>query len=482
MLFIDPMANERVLVVDDEANARRAIATILKEEGYEVREAADGAEALALLPDFSPAAVLTDVRMPQMDGLTFMRRAREGGSDASFVVMTAFASGEAAVEAMRAGAESYLTKPLDMNAVLVVLSKALELRALRTETRTLRERVAGRFRVGNIIGDAPELQGVYSLIHQAAPTRATVLILGESGTGKELVAQALHELSPRKDKPFVKVHCAALSEGLLESELFGHERGAFTGAVGRKEGRFELADGGTLFLDEIGEISPAVQVKLLRVLQSREFERVGGTQTLKVDVRIVAATHRDLEAEVKAGRFREDLYYRLNVVAVTLPPLRRRKGDIPALVSHFLERWNTAYGKNVKGLAPGTLQALMSHDWPGNIRELENAVERAVVLAQGEELTADDLPPVLRGPRPDLALGSTEGSGGASVDVASRLIPGASLATIEREAILRTLDMVQGSTARAAEVLGISVRKIQYKLKEYASGRSGAEGDAAEGS
>ncbi len=476
------MANERVLVVDDEANARRAIATILKEEGYEVREAADGAEALALLPDFSPAAVLTDVRMPQMDGLTFMRRAREGGSDASFVVMTAFASVEAAVEAMRAGAESYLTKPLDMNAVLVVLSKALELRALRTETRTLRERVAERFRVGNIIGDAPELQGVYSLIHQAAPTRATVLILGESGTGKELVAQALHELSPRKDKPFVKVHCAALSEGLLESELFGHERGAFTGAVGRKEGRFELADGGTLFLDEIGEISPAVQVKLLRVLQSREFERVGGTQTLKVDVRIVAATHRDLEAEVKAGRFREDLYYRLNVVAVTLPPLRRRKGDIPALVSHFLERWNTAYGKNVKGLAPGTLQALMSHDWPGNIRELENAVERAVVLAQGEELTADDLPPVLRGPRPDLALGSTEGSGGAGVDVAARLIPGASLATIEREAILRTLDMVQGSTARAAEVLGISGRKIQYKLKAYASGRSGAEGDAAEGS
>jgi DNA-binding NtrC family response regulator len=476
------MANERVLVVDDEANARRAIATILKEEGYEVREAADGAEALALLPDFSPAVVLTDVRMPQMDGLTFMRRAREGGSDASFIVMTAFASVEAAVEAMRAGAESYLTKPLDMNAVLVVLGKALETRALRRETRNLRERVEERFRVGNIIGDAPELQGVYALIRQAAPTRATVLILGESGTGKELVAQALHELSPRKDKPFVKVHCAALSEGLLESELFGHERGAFTGAVGRKEGRFELADGGTLFLDEIGEISAAVQVKLLRVLQSREFERVGGTQTLKVDVRIVAATHRDLEAEVKAGRFREDLYYRLNVVAVTLPPLRRRKGDIPALVSHFLERWNSAYGKGVKGLAPGTLQALMSHDWPGNIRELENAVERAVVLAQGEELTADDLPPVLRGPRPDLALGATEGSGGGSVDVASRLIPGASLATIEREAILRTLDMVQGSTARAAEVLGISVRKIQYKLKEYASGRSGAEADVAEGS
>ncbi|MBF5045741.1 sigma-54-dependent Fis family transcriptional regulator [Aggregicoccus sp. 17bor-14] len=463
------MAKERILVVDDEANARRAIATILAEEGYEVQEAADGLEALGRLPDFSPAVVLTDVRMPQMDGLTLMRRAREAGSDATFVVMTAFASVEAAVEAMRAGAETYLTKPLDMDAVLVVLGKALETRRLKTETVQLRERVAERYRVGNIIGDAPELQGVYALIRQAAPTKATVLILGESGTGKELVAQALHELSPRKDKPFVKVHCAALSEGLLESELFGHERGAFTGAVARKEGRFEMADGGTLFLDEIGEISPAVQVKLLRVLQNREFERVGGTQTLKVDVRIVAATHRDLQAEVKAGRFREDLYYRLNVVAVTLPPLRRRKGDIPALVSHFLERSNAAYGKSLKGLAPGTLQALLSHDWPGNIRELENAVERAVVLAQGEELTADDLPPVLRGPRP-------------SAESGERLIPGATLAAIEREAILRTLEMVQGSTARAAEVLGISVRKIQYKLKEYAGGGSSPDPEASEAS
>ncbi|RKH18814.1 sigma-54-dependent Fis family transcriptional regulator [Corallococcus sp. CA047B] len=456
------MVNERILVVDDEANARRAIATLLKEEGFDVREAPDGEEALGLLADFAPAVVLTDMRMPRMDGLTLMRRAREGGSDATFVVMTAFASVEAAVEAMRAGAENYLTKPLDIDAVLVVLGKTLETRRLRREAHQLRERVAERFRVDNIVGDAPELQGVYALIQQAAPTKATILILGESGTGKELVAQALHNLSPRKERPFVRVHCAALSEGLLESELFGHERGAFTGAVARKEGRFELADGGTLFLDEIGEISPAVQVKLLRVLQSRDFERVGGTQTLKVDVRIVAATHRDLQAEVKAGRFREDLYYRLNVVAVTLPPLRRRKGDIPALVSHFLERCNTAYGKQVTGLAPGTLQALMSHDWPGNIRELENAVERAVVLARGEELTADDLPPVLRGPRP-------------SAESSERLIPGASLAAIEREAILRTLEMVEGSTSRAAEVLGISVRKIQYKLKAYAGGGTGQD-------
>jgi DNA-binding NtrC family response regulator len=452
------MAAERILVVDDEDNARRAIATILGEEGYEVSEASNGVDALARIAEFSPAVVLSDVRMPQMDGLTLLKKAREQGSDATFVMMTAFASVETAVEAMRSGADNYLVKPLDADAVLVILGKALEKRNLRREAESLRDQVRERTRFHNIIGDSPQLQGIYDVVRRAAATRATVLILGESGTGKELIAQALHQESPRKDKSFVRVHCAALSESLLESELFGHEKGSFTGAVARKEGRFELADGGTLFLDEIGEISPAVQVKLLRVLQQREFERVGGTQTIKVDVRIVAATHRDLSAEVKAGRFREDLFYRLNVVSLTLPPLRDRKSDIPALVSHFLEKYSQNYGKEVKGLAPGTLQALLAHDWPGNIRELENAIERAVVLAQGSELTADDLPPVLRGPRP-LGSGSTN------------LIPGASMATIEREAILRTLEMVQGSTSRAAEILGISVRKIQYRLKEYSNGK-----------
>ncbi len=449
------MAKERVLIVDDEVNARQALKTILSEEGFEIAEASDGEEALQRLAEFAPAAVLTDVRMPKMDGLTFLRKAREGGSDATFVVMTAFGSIEMAVEAMAAGAESYLVKPLDVKAVMVVLEKALEKRRLHKDTEQLRARVRERFSFPNIVGDSPELQAVFEVVKQAAPTKATVLILGESGTGKELVAQALHEESPRKDKPFVKVNCAALSESLLESELFGHEKGSFTGAIGRKEGRFELADGGTLFLDEIGEISASLQIKLLRVLQTREFERVGGTQTVKVDVRLVAATNKDLAAEVKAGRFREDLYYRLNVVAVTLPSLRQRKGDIPALVSHFIEKYARSYGKTVKGLAPGTLNALLAHSWPGNVRELENAVERAVVLTKGAELTADDLPPTLRGPRPkDVAGGS--------------LIPGATMAEIEREAILRTMEMVGGSTSRAAEVLGISVRKIQYRLKEYA--------------
>jgi DNA-binding NtrC family response regulator len=462
------MAAERILVVDDEDNARRAIVTILGEEGYEVAEAANGVDALARIAEFSPAVVLSDVRMPHMDGLTLLKKAREQGTDATFVMMTAFASVETAVEAMRAGADNYLVKPLDADAVLVILGKALEKRSLRREAESLRDQVRERTRFHNIIGDSPQLQGVYDVVRRAASTRATVLILGESGTGKELIAQALHQESPRKDKAFVRVHCAALSENLLESELFGHEKGSFTGAVARKEGRFELADGGTLFLDEIGEISPAVQVKLLRVIQQREFERVGGTQTIKVDVRIVAATHRDLAAEVKAGRFREDLFYRLNVVSLTLPPLRERKSDIPSLVNHFLDKYGDNYGKQVKGLAPGTLQALLAHDWPGNIRELENAIERAVVLAQGPELTTDDLPPVLRGPRP---MGSSS----------SNLIPGASMATIEREAILRTLEMVQGSTSRAAEILGISVRKIQYRLKEYSSGKTpSAQEDASE--
>ena len=455
------MSKERILVVDDEANARGALRTILSEEGYEITEAADGEQALALIHEVSPALVLADVRMPKMDGITLLERARAESPDALFLMMTAFGSIEAAVRAMKAGAENYLVKPLDVDSVLVYVGKALEKRRLQREAQGLRERVRERFRLEGMVGESAELQSVYHLIRQVAPTRATVLVLGESGTGKELIAQALHESSERRDKPFIKVSCAALSESLLESELFGHEKGSFTGAALRREGRFELADGGTLFLDEIGEITPATQVKLLRALQQREFERVGGTQTIKVDVRVVAATNRDLGAEVKAGRFREDLFYRLNVVAVTLPPLRRRKGDIPALVSHFIERSAKAYGKPVRGVAPGFINALLAHDWPGNVRELENAIERAVVLTKGNDLTSDDLPPSLSGPR---STSLREGGG---------LIPGATLHAIEREAILRTLEISGGSTAKAAEVLQISPRKIQYRLKEYAAENAG---------
>lgn len=471
------MNRPRILVVDDEANARTALRTLLEEEGYEVAEAGDGEQALDLLPSFAPAVVLTDLRMPKMDGVTLVQRAREEGYDAIFVVMTAFAAVDTAVKAMQAGAENFLVKPLDFNAVVVVLGKALEKHRLVQDTKNLRERVRERVKPRNIIGDSPELQAVFDVVERAAPTRATVLVLGESGTGKELVAQALHEQSPRADKRFVKVNCAALSETLLESELFGHEKGSFTGALARREGRFELADGGTLLLDEIGDVTPAIQVKLLRVLQQREFERVGGTQTLKVDVRVIAATNRDLAAEVKAGRFREDLYWRLNVVSVTLPPLRRRRSDVPALVSHFLERYCDAYGKNIVGLAPGTMNALLAHDWPGNVRELENVIERAVVLSRNEELTISDLPASIRGgPR---ETETEQSDSGVPPRTSPGLIPGRTLREIEREAIERTLEMVGGSTIKAAAVLGISVRKIQYRLKEYGLESTDEHGSAS---
>jgi|KBSSwiStaDraftv2_1062776.scaffolds.fasta_scaffold26054_6 two-component system NtrC family response regulator/two-component system response regulator HydG len=449
------MSKARILVVDDEPNARHALRTILGEEGFAVAEASDGVEALTILQEQGFDVVLADIRMPRMDGVTLVRRAREAGIPASFVMMTAFASIETAVEAMRAGAENFLVKPLEPGTVLVVLEKVLEKLQLSRDSEQLKDRVRRRYRFDAIVGESAALQSVFDVVKRAAPTKATVLLLGESGTGKELVAQAIHQESTRHDKPFVNVSCAALSESLLESELFGHERGSFTGAVGRREGRFELADGGTLFLDEIGEIPLSVQVKLLRALQQREFERVGGTQTLKVDVRVIAATNRDLAAEVSAGRFREDLYYRLNVVAVTLPPLRTRKGDIPALVSHFIQKFAKSYDKSVRGLLPGTLNVLLRYDWPGNVRELENVIERAVVLARGPNLTTDELPPVLSGPEP---AGPRPGG----------LIPGATFREIEREAILRTLEVVDGSTTRAAEMLGISTRKIQYRLKAYA--------------
>jgi two-component system, NtrC family, response regulator len=323
---------------------------------------------------------------------------------------------------------------------------------LKRETRQLRARVRDRVAPSNIIGQSPPMQRVFEITDQVAPSKATVLITGESGTGKELVANAIHARSPRVNGPFVKLHCAALAETLLESELFGHERGAFTGAMARKDGRFSIADGGTLFLDEIGEISPAVQVKLLRFLQEHEFERVGGTQTIKVDVRVIAATNRNLVEEVKAGRFREDLYYRLNVVTIDMPPLRDRKTDIPALAKFFLDRYAKDNGKPIETFAPNTLELLMSYDWPGNVRELENAIERAVVLTTGAAVEPRNLPPNVR---PTLRPNGMPP------------IPGSTLSEIERYAILETLKATGGSTSKAADVLGISVRTIQYRLHDY---------------
>jgi two-component system NtrC family response regulator/two-component system response regulator HydG len=375
--------------------------------------------------------------------------------------MTAYGTVKTAVKAMQMGAEDYLGKPLDVDELEVVLQKALEKKSLVQETRLLRERVSDKYRFDNLVGESPEMLAAFKTIRQVAPSNASVLLVGDSGTGKELFAQALHENSPRRQKPFVKVACAALPETLLESELFGHEKGSFTGATYTRAGRFELADGGTLFLDEIGDISPTVQVKLLRFLEEREFERVGGNRTFKVDVRIVCATHRDLRKKIAEGSFREDLYYRLNVIEIEIPPLRARRGDIPLLIQHFTRKFAQANRKDVKGVSDEALALLLQHAWPGNVRELENAIERAVVLCTEPVLTPAHFPTLRR-----VAVSAGEGpqvNGGAS----GISIPGSTLAQIEREAILRTLEAVGGSTSRAASILQISPRKIQYKVKEY---------------
>ena len=448
------MRRDRILIVDPNPLDGAALRAGLCESGFDAVESATADGALALVPSFQPAAVLVDAALPDVDPAAFVARLRELRSDAAVVVATTLERLDAAVSALRAGAETYVVRPLDPGQVLVVLEKALEKRRLRSDSAALRDAIRRRLQ---IVGAAPELQALVEVVKRVSPTKATVLVQGEAGTGKAHVAQAVHEASPRRDKPFASVNCAALSEALLESELFGHERGAFADADERRIGKFELANGGTLHLHEVWRLPAAVQVKLLRVLQSGDFERVGGRETVHVDVRVVAASQRDLAEEVSAGRFRDDLYYRLNVVSVSLPPLRQRKGDIPALVNHFIEVHAAAQGKEISGVTPGTLSALFAYDWPGNVRELSNVVERAVASCRGREFTAEDLTPVLHGAR-------------LEESTASALIPGATLFEIEREAILRTLDQCGGSTARAAEVLGVSIRKIQYRLKEYRSG------------
>lgn len=442
----------RILVVDDEPRARQALVQLLEGEGYEVSAASDGFKALGVLRTWEPDVLLTDWRMPVMDGITLLKKAREEFPRIACVVMTAFGSVESAVEAMKAGADDYLTKPLNFDAVELVLQRCIARQEERRELETLRAAKNGADG-SRIIGNSPAVQQMVGLIDQVADSRATVLITGESGTGKELIARRIHDKSRRFDKPFVTLHCAALAESLLESELFGHERGAFTGAVGRREGRFEEADGGTLFLDEIAEISPTVQVKLLRFLQEREFERVGGNKTIEVDVRVVAATNRDLEKEVKEGRFREDLFFRLNVIHIEAPPLRARVGDVPVLARHFVNRYAQENQKRINEITLEAIQRLESYDWPGNVRELENVMERAVVLADSDRIEARHLP---------------SGVGDGKTEIADGIyIPGATLEELERYAILKTYEATGGSTSETADILGISVRKVQYRLRDY---------------
>jgi DNA-binding NtrC family response regulator len=441
-----------VMVVDDEATARSGLEKLLLQEGFEVASASDGAAALEVAAERVPDLVVTDLKMPGMDGLELLRRLREQHENLPVIVVTAFGDVTSAVAAMRVGADDYLTKPVDFDALLVALERALERRALKIEAESLRRQLLERegAALEGLLGASPVMQKVYRTAGQVASSRATVLITGESGTGKGELARAIHKKSQRKDKPFVSLHCAALSETLLESELFGHEKGSFTGADKRRIGRIETASGGTLFLDEIGEISPAIQVKLLRVLQERAFERVGGNETVTVDTRIVAATNRDLAAMVAEGKFREDLFYRLNVVHIEMPPLRLRDGDVLLLANHFLHRFAQENEKEIAGFTDEARARILHHRWPGNVRELENAVERAVVLCQGGPLDADDLPVEL-----------------APVPKGTVRVPGSTMADIERWAILSTLDACGGSTTRAAELLQISVRTIQYRLQEY---------------
>ena len=443
----------RVLVVDDEVNARNALTELLRDEGYTVDSAADGFKALGKVADFAPEVVLTDLKMPGMDGIQLLGKVRESDPDLPVVMMTAFGEVETAVRAMRSGARDYLAKPVNVGELSVVVARELDQRRVRIEAGQLRARLAEKYSFQNLIGSSAAMQHVFKTVAQIASSRASVLIGGESGTGKELIAAAIHEHSPRAKGPFVKLHCAALAESLLESELFGHERGSFTGALTRRDGRFAQANHGTLFLDEIGEISPAIQVKLLRFLQEREFERVGGNETITVDVRVIAATNRNLQQMVAEGKFREDLFYRLNVINLEMPALRARPSDVPLLAAHFLRKYAAENGKDLRGFASDALDRLAAYGWPGNVRELENVIERAVVLAQSSVVTLADLPP---------HMAAAKARDGIQ-------IPGATMDDIERYAITKTLESTGGSTSRAAEVLGISVRKIQYKLHEFES-------------
>ncbi|MBU2054733.1 MAG: sigma-54 dependent transcriptional regulator, partial [Proteobacteria bacterium] len=402
--------------------------------------------------------VLLDIRMTVMDGIEALTEIRKISPLVPVLIMTAFASVKTAVEALKAGAFDYLTKPLDIEELKILIEKALEHYHLRAENLVLKERLGDRFDFSRIIGRSPKMKTLLDTLAMVAPTDATVLIMGESGTGKEVAANAIHHNSPRAGQPFVKVSCAALPETLLESELFGHEKGAFTGAVSRREGRFQLAHRGTIFLDEIGEMSPALQAKLLRVLQEKEFEPLGSDRTAKVDIRVIAATNRDLEKDVREGRFREDLYYRLNVVPIVMPPLRERREDIPLLAEHFLTLCREKNRKAVKGISGKALDALVRYDWPGNIRELENSIERAVIMAREDVIGTADFPPQIR------KLSRDEGKDGFGIP------DGVSLAEMERALIIKTLAETGGNRTRAAEILGINRRTLQNKLKEYRLG------------
>ncbi len=443
-----------VLIVDDEKNTRDGLSRALRRD-YEILTAENGTVALRVLQEHHVDVVISDVRMPGMDGLELIERVLISPHAPVCILITAYGNVQTAVEAMKRGAYEILTKPLNLEHLELTVRRALHARNVEDENRQLRAQLTDKFGLENIVGQSPEMQSVFETVRQVAPTQATVLIQGDSGTGKEMIAQALHHLSPRAHGPFIAVHCAALSENLLESELFGHEKGAFTSASNRRRGRFEMADGGTLFLDEISEISPSVQVKLLRVLEERCFERVGGQDTVKVDIRLLAATNRNLKQEVAAGRFREDLFFRLDVVTIEIPPLRERPSDIALLCRHFMKEFSERNQKPVDSIDPAALEILESYAWPGNVRELRNVIEKMVVLSYGSQLSVGDIPASIRN---------------AALDKPS--LPNAldhplRLDEAEKILILQALKMWNGNRSQAARQLGISRRTLQRKLHEY---------------
>jgi two-component system, NtrC family, response regulator AtoC len=457
---------KRVLVADDELNMRRVLEAMLRREGYDVITAANGVEAMGGMGTKGGVhTVITDLKMPGLDGMGLLKRLSAEYPDVPVVMITAHGSVESAVEAVKLGAFDYLEKPFEQEQIRQVVAKALNTYALaRRDARPEEPSGHGRFR---LVGQSPAIRTIYGVVEKVANTPSTVLISGESGTGKELIARALHENSSRHAGPFIKINCAAIPKTLMESELFGYDKGAFTGAVGAKPGRFELAHGGTLFLDEIGEIPIEMQVKLLRVLQESEFERVGGIKTIKVDVRLVTATNRDLLAEVGAGAFREDLFYRLNVVPIHIPPLRERREDIPLLADHFIAKFNDRLKKEIAAITPEAVERLVAYQWPGNIRELENLMERTVLFCEGPEIRVSDLPPEVAGaPAPSAAAAA---AGDATLRPAPESLKEAVRAEterVERELIQRALDATGGNVTQAARKLKISRKSLQTKMKE----------------
>jgi DNA-binding NtrC family response regulator len=450
------MAQKKILIVDDELGIRNLLKRVLKGEGYDIREADNGEAAIEMAMEDLPDLVLCDIKMPIKDGIATLQELKDISQNVEVIMLTAHSTVENAVQAMKLGAADYIKKPFDVEELKVVIEKTLGVAELKRENNALREQVGLKYGIDHIIGNDPKMLDIFELIRTVAPTPSTVLIHGESGTGKELIAGAIHYHSPRRNKPFIKVNCAAISEELLESELFGHEKGAFTGAIRTSEGKFVMADGGSILLDEVSEMSPKLQAKLLRVLQEREVDKVGGRMPVKVDVRVMATTNRNLEEEIKKGSFRQDLYYRLNVVTIAFPPLRERKSDIFDLCKFFIEKFNQEMNRRIQGLKKEAEQSLLSFNWPGNVRQLENCIERAVVLCQDSMIGMEHLPQELK--RISIAPESEENTG---------IQAGGTVAEMEQQLIMETLKLTNNNRTRAAELLGISIRTLRNKLNEY---------------